>query len=106
MAKYLYKASYTAEGAKGLMKDGGSKRRQSAEAAIKSAGGKMEAFYFGFGTDDVYALVDLPDNVSAAAMSLAIAGSGVVNGHLVVLLTAEELDQAAKKSVTYTPPGK
>jgi uncharacterized protein with GYD domain len=106
MAKYLFQASYTADGAKGLIKDGGSKRRQGAEAAIKSVGGKLEALYFGFGSNDVYAIVDFPDNVSAAAMSLATAASGAIHGQMVVLLTPEDLDQAVKKSVAYTPPGK
>jgi uncharacterized protein with GYD domain len=72
MAKYLIIAAYTAEGAKGLLKDSGTKRRQAAEQAIKSAGGTMEAFYFAFGDDDAYVIVDAPDHASIAAASLAI----------------------------------
>ena len=105
MAKYLLVASYTADGAKGVMKDGGTKRRQAAEAAIKSAGGKLEAFYFAFGENDAYVLVDAPDNASVAGMSLTIGGSGAVHTKTVVLLTPEEIDQASKKSTTYTAPG-
>jgi len=105
MAKYLIQASYTAEGAKGLLKDGGSKRRQMAEQAVKSAGGKIEAFYFAFGDTDAFVIVDAPDHASASAASLAINASGAVHSKTTVLLTPEEIDQATKKQVTYRAPG-
>ena len=105
MPKYLIKASYTAEGAKGLLKDGGSKRRDAAAQALKSAGGKLEAFYFAFGDTDAFVIVDAPDHASVSAASLAISASGAVRTKTVVLLTPEELDQAAKKSVKYRAPG-
>ena len=106
MPKYLLQASYTAEGAKGLLKDGGSKRRAAAKTLVESLGGKIDCFYFAFGKSDVFAVVDLPDAVSAAAASLTIGASGAVAGRVTVLLTPEEIDQAAKKSTKYTPPGK
>jgi uncharacterized protein with GYD domain len=106
MAKYLLEASYGPEGAKGILKDGGTKRRQAVEAACKANGGKLEAFYFAFGENDVYATIDLPDHVSAAAMALVVNASGVVSVKTTVLLTPEEMDQAAKKTFTYTPPGR
>jgi uncharacterized protein with GYD domain len=106
MAKYLLTASYTADGVKGLMKDGGSKRQQAAEAAVKSVGGRMEAFYFAFGEHDAIVLIDAPDNASVAAASMAINASGAVQTKTVVLLTPEEVDQAAKKTTTYQPPGR
>jgi uncharacterized protein with GYD domain len=106
MAKYLLTASYTADGVKGLMKDGGSKRQQAAEAAVKSVGGRMEAFYFAFGQHDAIVLIDAPDNASVAAASMAINASGAVQTKTVVLLTAEEVDQATKKTATYQPPGR
>ena len=106
MAKYLLEASYTAEGAKGLMKDGGSKRRAAAKTLVESLGGKMECFYFAFGKTDAVVVVDFPDGVSAAAASLAINATGAVTGRVTVLLTPEEMDHAAKKSPKYTPPGK
>jgi uncharacterized protein with GYD domain len=106
MPKYLLKVSYTADGVKGLLKDGGTKRKQAAEAAVKSTGGSLEAMYFAFGDDDVYCIVDSPDNASVAAASMAIAASGLVKPTTVVLLTPEEIDQAAKKSTSYTPPGR
>jgi uncharacterized protein with GYD domain len=105
MAKYLITASYTAEGAKGVLKDGGTKRRQAAEAAINSAGGKLEAFYFAFGENDAFVLIDAPDHATVASASLAINASGAVRTRTVVLLTPEEIDQAIKKSTTYKAPG-
>jgi uncharacterized protein with GYD domain len=106
MPKYLVVASYTADGVKGVLKDGGSKRRQAAESALKSVGGKVDAFYFAFGEHDVYAIIDAPDNVSIAAASLAIAASGAVQTKTVVLLTPEEVDQATKKTASYQAPGR
>lgn len=105
MPKYLVQASYTVEGTKGLLKDGGSKRRAVAEEAVKSLGGRLEAFYFAFGETDVFAIADMPDNASAAAVSLAVTASGAVRAKTTVLLTPEEMDQAAKKTVSYRPPG-
>jgi uncharacterized protein with GYD domain len=105
MPKYLITASYTAEGAKGLIKEGGSKRRQAAEAALKSAGGRVEAFYFAFGENDAYVIIDAPDNTSVAAASMAINASGAVQTKTVVLLTPEEIDQAVKSTVSYRAPG-
>lgn len=106
MPKYLVEASYTTEGAKGVIKDGGSKRRAAAEQAIKNAGAKIEAFYFAFGDADVFVIVDAPDHASVAAASLAINASGAVHTKTTVLLTPEEIDQAAKKGVQYTAPGR
>ena len=106
MPKYLLHASYTVEGSKGLLKDGGTKRVNVARGLIESLGGKLESLYFAFGDADVVAIVDLPDNASAAAASLAIAGTGALNGKMTVLLTPEDIDQAARKSPSYTPPGR
>jgi uncharacterized protein with GYD domain len=106
MPKYLLQASYTAEGTKGLLKDGGVKRRAAASKLLESLGGKVDCFYFAFGDTDVVAIVDLPDGVSAAAASLAVNATGLVTSRLAVLLTPEEIDQAAKKSVAYTAPGR
>ena len=105
MPKYLIEASYTAEGAKGLLAEGGTKRRDAAVKAVKAVGGKVEAFYFAFGESDAVVIVDGPDNVSAAAVSLAINASGVVTTRTTVLLTPAEIDEAVKKSVPYRAPG-
>ena len=78
---------------------------QAAEQAIKSAGGKLEAFYFAFGDRDALIIVDAPDHATIAAASIAVNASGGVHAKTVVLLTPEEMDAAAKKGVKYTPPG-
>jgi uncharacterized protein with GYD domain len=105
MPKYLLKVSYTAEGAKGLLKDGGSKRRAAAQRLVESLGGRLESLYFAFGECDVFAIADLPDAASAAAASISLSASGSVTTEAVVLLTPEEVDAAVKKSASYTPPG-
>ncbi len=105
MPKFMVQASYTFDGAKGLLKDGGSKRRASVEKMINGLGGKVEAFYYAFGPTDVVSIVDLPDAVSAAAAGLAINASGAVTSTMTVLLTPEDVDAAVKKPIAYTPPG-
>jgi uncharacterized protein with GYD domain len=105
MAKFMIKASYTLEGVRGLVKEGGSGRRASAKAAVEGLGGKLEAFYFAFGEHDAYLIADLPDNVSAAALALRVNQAGAVQIQTVVLLTPEEVDKAVKTGVDYRPPG-
>jgi uncharacterized protein with GYD domain len=106
MPKYLMEASYTADGTKGLAKEGGSSRRKTVEDLVTGLHGRLEAFYYAFGGSDVYLIVDLPDAVMAAAVSLAVNQSGAVQLKTIILMTAEEMDQAAKKTVAYRPPGK
>jgi uncharacterized protein with GYD domain len=105
MAKYMIRASYTADGTKGLLKEGGSSRRATVQKMVSSLGGKLEAFYYAFGDSDVYAIIDIPDAASAAALSLAINASGSVQLSTIPLLTPEEIDTASKKSVGYLAPG-
>jgi uncharacterized protein with GYD domain len=105
MPKYLVKASYTQEGTKGLLNDGGTKRRAAVEQMIAQMGGKIEAFYYAFGDADAVVIIDAPDNASAAALSMAVNASGAVSLKTIPLLTAEELDQAAKKKINYRAPG-
>jgi uncharacterized protein with GYD domain len=108
MAKYLIEAAYSQAGLKALVKDGGTGRKKVVEAAAKALGGRVESMYFAFGTSDVYVIVDAPDNITVAAFALAVGGTGIA-AHLktVVLLTPEEVDQAAKKSASsgYRAPG-
>lgn len=105
MAKFLIRASYTADGAKGLMKGGGSARRAAVQKTIEGVGGKLEAMYFAYGDVDAYVIADLPDAASGIAISLAVNASGAVHASTTPLITVEEMDLAAKKSVKYTPPG-
>src|SRR5262245_51097632 len=106
MAKYLIQASYGAAGVKGLLKEGGSSRRAAVEKAVAGMGGTLESFYYACGSVDVFSIIDMPDAVSAAATSMAINSSGLVTTTVTPLLTPEEIDKAAKKSVKYRAPGK
>ena len=105
MAKYMIQASYTSDGLKGLLKDGGSGRRKAVDDLLASVGGKVESFYYGFGDVDAFVIVDVPDNVSAAAVALTVGASGAVTLRTTVLMTPEEVDQATKKSPAYRAPG-
>ena len=106
MPKYLFQATFIGEGLKGLLKEGGSKRRETVEQTIKGMGGTLEGYYFAFGEYDSFVIVDLPDNVSTTALALIVNASGAVKVKTTVLLTPEEVDQATKKSVDYRPPGR
>jgi uncharacterized protein with GYD domain len=105
MPKYLALASYTSEGIRGLTKAGGASRRAVVEKLLKSLGGRLEAFYFAFGDNDAYLIIDVPDNLTAAAISLAVAGAGATRMKTIELLTPEEIDKAMEKHVDYSPPG-
>jgi uncharacterized protein with GYD domain len=105
MAKYMVTASYTAEGAKGVMKDGGSGRRAAVQKLLESVGGKLEAFYFAFGKNDAIVIADLPDASAALAISMTVNATGAVHASTVQLFTPEEVDAAAKKTIAYRAPG-
>jgi uncharacterized protein with GYD domain len=105
MPKYLVQVNYVGEGVKGLLKDGGSKRRAVVEKLFKSMGGTIEAFYYAFGDTDLYIIGDFPDHATVAATILTVTSTGTVTCKTTVLLTPEELDEAAKKTPTYSPPG-
>ena len=105
MAKYLWQVSYTTEGLKGLVKEGGSSRAAAIRTLTESRGGTLEAFYFAFGDDDVYLIADLPSNVEASAVALAVGASGAARIKTVVLLSPEDVDAATKVDVGYRAPG-
>ena len=105
MPKFMFKASYTAEGAKGLAKGGGTARRAAVQKMVEGMGGKLESFYFAFGEDDVFVVCELPDTASIIAASLVVNASGAVRSAMVPLITPEELDAACKKLPEYRAPG-
>ena len=105
MPKYLVQANYVGDGLKGLLKEGGSSRRAAIEKLFGSVGGTVEAFYYAFGDTDVFIIADVPDNVSAAALSLTVSAAGAAASKVTVLLTAEEIDAATKKTPSYRAPG-
>lgn len=104
MPRYLIQATYSTDGAKGLLKEGGRNRRRAVEGMLASLGGKLEAYYFGLGESDVYSIVELPDNVSAVALAVAVNATGAVRLQTTVLLTPDEMDAATKIAVDYRPP--
>ena len=105
MPKYLINASYTADGLKGLQKDKASGRRAAVKSAVESLGGKVEAIFYCFGEDDAILILDLPDNVAASALSLAISASGMVKTRTTPLLSVEEVDKALATKTNYRAPG-
>ena len=105
MPKYLFQASYTQDGLRGLVKEGGTRRRAMVENIVDEIGGTLEAFYYAFGDSDLYAIVELPDDVSATAASLIVGASGAASVKTTVLVTPETVDEAVKRSVGYRPPG-
>ena len=106
MPKYMFEATYVGDGIKGLMQEGGPKRREALTQALGSVGGTLESFYYAFGYYDVLGVFEVPDDASAAALSLLINSSGNVNVRLKPLLTVEDIDEAAKKTPSYRAPGK
>jgi uncharacterized protein with GYD domain len=105
MAKYLLKVSYTLDGIRGVRKEGGTARRDVADKLVANVGGTMEAFYFAFGSDDVFVIADLPDNKTAASVATTVSASGGATVETVVLLTPEDIDDAVKRGVDYRAPG-
>ncbi len=107
MARFLFQATYSTDGIKGVLKEGGTGRRTAIEAAVKSLGGKLEAVYYAFGETDVYVIVDGLDNATAAAFSMGVGSTGSLSRiKTTVLMTPEDIDQAAKKTLSYRAPGR
>ena len=105
MKKYLIKGTYNSEGTKGLMQEGGSSRKAAIEKMLAAVGGKVESFYYAFGEHDVLTIVELPDDITAAAVALRVNAAGLVRISMTVLISAEEIDEASKKLVNYRGPG-
>jgi len=105
MSKFLLRASYLADGVAELLRDGGNDRRAIIEGLIESVGGTVEAFYFGLGDGDVYAIADFPDNATAIAVSASVDASGAVDVTVVPVVTPEEVGEARQMAVATTPPG-
>ena len=105
MPKYLFTGSYTVQGSKGVMAEGGSARVAAVTKLMESLGGTLESFYFGFGSDDFYITADMPSNAAAAAVGLSVAAAGGATSRTIVLVTPEEVDDAVKLSPNYRAPG-
>ncbi|WP_433259283.1 GYD domain-containing protein (plasmid) [Streptosporangium sp. CA-135522] len=105
MPKYLIQASYTMDGLKGVLRDGGTARREVVERMVESVSGRVEQMYFAFGENDVYIIADMPNNVASAAVGLTASAAGGARTRTVVLLTPEEIDEATRQEVEYRAPG-
>jgi len=105
MPKFLIKGSYTADGARGLMKEGGSARKAAIEKALAGLGGHLESVYYAFGDTDIFVIVDVPDMVSGLALSLTVNASGAASATTIPLLTVQEVDAATKKTISYRGAG-
>ena len=105
MPKYLIEANYTPDGIKGVLAKGGTARREAVEKMLADVGGTLESFNFAFGATDAYVVVEVPDNVTAAAIGLLVGASGMTTCRTTVLLTPEEIDRAVAVNANYTPPG-
>jgi len=106
MPKYLFEVNYVGDGVKGLLKDGGSKRRAVVEKLFKSLGGSLDAYYFAFGDTDLYIIAEFPNHAAATACVLTVTATGTVSVKTTVLLTPEDIDAAGKRTPTYSAPGK
>jgi uncharacterized protein with GYD domain len=106
MPKYLIQVNYVGDGVKGVLKDGGSKRRAVTDKLFKSLGGSIEAYYYAFGDTDLYIIGEFPTHAAATACVLTVTATGTIAVKTTVLLTPEELDAAAKMTPTYSAPGK
>lgn len=105
MPKFLIQATYTHEGTKGLLEEGASSRRAAVEQLVAGLGGTVEAMYFAFGEDDLVCIIDFPDPVSMAAVSLSVKASGALRTRATPLLTLDEIDEATRRRVAFRPPG-
>ena len=82
-------------------------RRKAAQTYIESVGGKLQGFWYAFGTHDGYTLWEAPDNVSMAAVALAIGGGGALSSiETTVLMSVDDTMDALRKAgeVQYRPP--
>lgn len=105
MSKYLFQADYTSEGIAGLRREGGTGRRAMFEQMFADMGGSLESFYYGFGREDLFMIVDLPDDAAAVAASMAVSSAGAIVAKVTVLITPETIDEATQRAVNYRPPG-
>ncbi len=106
MGKYLFHGSYSTEGIRGVMKEGGTSRLKVVETLTKSVGGSLESFHFAFGDDSYFIICDLPNDEAAAAVAMTVAASGAVSNSTTKLLTPAQVDAVVKLSPTYRAPGK
>jgi uncharacterized protein with GYD domain len=105
MPHYLFRATYSQEGLRGLVQEGASSRTDVVRELIESLGGRMESCYWAFGADDIYIIAELPDNAAAVAAATTVGAAGTGSISTTVLLTATEIDESRGRLGAYRAPG-
>lgn len=105
MARYLFRAKYTQAGVTGLLKEGGTSRREALRQTIEGMGGTLQDLFYAFGDWDLFLITELPDDEAATAVSLNISAAGALEVSVTVIVTPETVDAAVSKSVPYRAPG-
>lgn len=105
MTKFLWQVNYTTEGAKGLLAEGGSARRDAITRMVESVGGSVESCYFALGGADLYVIGEVPDEVAAAGLSIQTKASGAASTLSIALVSPEQVDEAVRQQAEYRPPG-
>ena len=105
MPEFLFEASHSTKGLRGLLKEGSARRREAIKMLVNGMGESMEAFYYAFGDGDLYVIVDLPDEAAATAASLVVGASGPGSVKTTVLIMPETVDKAVRRTVDYRQAG-
>jgi len=106
MPLYLFRSRYTQVGITGVMAEGGSKRLAAVETLVASCGGTLIGAWWALGDDDFISVVDLPDHAAATKLATTVASSGAATISTTVLMTAADIDEAARRHSTYRAPGR
>ncbi|MFI5393140.1 MAG: GYD domain-containing protein [Myxococcota bacterium] len=105
MARFMFKVGYSKEGMQGVIKEGAANRRAFIEKMAADMGGSITSFDFAFGETDVYAIAEMPDAITSAAVSTAVGAAGTGTIDTVELLSAEDIDRAIEQHAPYRAPG-
>lgn len=105
MPKYLWTVTYSVEGAKGLLAEGGTARRDAITQMVESVGGTVESCYYALGSRDLFVIGEVPDEVAAATLGIRTTASGAARSESIVLLTPEQVDEAVHREAEYRAPG-
>lgn len=105
MPKFLWQVTYTSEGARGVLGEGGTARRDAIVSMVESVGGSVESVHFALGGHDLYVIGEVPDDIAAATLELRTIGSGAARSKPILLLTPEQIDEAVHRDTSYRAPG-
>jgi uncharacterized protein with GYD domain len=105
MPTYLHIGTYTRAGTRALREQGGSAREAAVRAAVEGVGGSVHDLYWALGGSRVYAIIELPDDLTATALELAVEDAGALDLETIALLSARDMDRASSQGAGYDPPG-